>query len=102
MIRTHLPFGLPQQQLVSLARLTASSLKRTRPERNDTSKSQAIDLWLADSYSFSFSADTDDSDMPSFRAMVTNDGNVTWVIPMITKSSCQISVKNFPLDEQVS
>ena len=51
---------------------------------------------------FSFSADTDSSDTPSFRATVTHEGNVIWVIPMITKSSCQINVKNFPLDEQVN
>ncbi|KAJ7390925.1 Neuronal acetylcholine receptor subunit alpha-7 [Desmophyllum pertusum] len=29
------------------------------------------------------------------------DGKVTWVVPMITMSSCQISVENFPLDEQM-
>ena len=33
---------------------------------------------------------------------MTYDGNVTWVVPMTTMSSCQISVENFPFDEQVS
>lgn len=61
---------------------------------------EAADIWTPQIILYN-NADTDDSDMPSFRAMVTNDGNVTWVIPMITKSSCQISVKNFPLDEQM-
>lgn len=47
------------------------------------------------------SADTDESGAHSFKATVTYDGNVTWVVPMVTKSSCQISVENFPLDEQM-
>ena len=32
---------------------------------------------------------------------MTYDGNVTWLVPKVTKSSCQISVEHFPLDEQV-
>ena len=51
---------------------------------------------------FSFSADFDYSDTNPFKAAVTYDGNVTWVVPMITMSSCQINVENFPFDEQVS
>lgn len=51
---------------------------------------------------FLFSADFDDSDSNHFKATVMYDGKVTWVVPMITMSSCQISVEHFPLDEQVS
>lgn len=47
------------------------------------------------------SADFNDSETSSFKATVTYDGNVTWVVPMVTMSSCKINVLNFPLDEQV-
>jgi len=62
---------------------------------------EAGDIWTPTIILYN-SADTDSSDTPSFRATVTHEGNVIWVIPMITKSSCQINVKNFPLDEQVN
>ena len=47
------------------------------------------------------SADFNDSETSSFKATVTYDGNVTWVVPILTMSSCKINVLNFPLDEQV-
>ncbi|RMX61181.1 hypothetical protein pdam_00005625 [Pocillopora damicornis] len=46
-------------------------------------------------------ADFNDSETSSFKATVTYDGNVTWVVPILTMSSCKINVLNFPLDEQV-
>jgi len=58
------------------------------------------DIWTPQIILYN-NADTDDSSLHSFKATVTYDGNVTWVVPMITKSSCQISVENFPLDEQM-
>lgn len=61
---------------------------------------EAGDIWTPQIILYN-SADTDSSDTPSFRATVTHEGIVIWVIPMITKSSCQINVKNFPLDEQM-
>lgn len=46
-------------------------------------------------------ADFNDSETSSFKATVTYDGNVTWVVPILTMSSCKINVLNFPLDEQL-
>lgn len=65
------------------------------------------EIIFANVYHFFFSlslssADFEDSDVSAFKATVMHDGNVTWVVPMISMSSCQINVQNFPLDEQVS
>lgn len=59
-----------------------------------------IDLWTPRIILYN-NADFDDSDTNPFKATVTYDGNVTWVVPMTTMSSCQISVENFPFDEQM-
>ena len=37
---------------------------------------------------------------PETRAIVTSDGDVLWVVPAMTKSSCRIDVTFFPFDEQ--
>ncbi|XP_078348085.1 neuronal acetylcholine receptor subunit alpha-9-like isoform X2 [Oculina patagonica] len=59
-----------------------------------------VDIWTPHIILYN-NADFDDSDTNPFKATVTYDGNVTWVVPMTTMSSCQISVENFPLDEQM-
>ncbi|XP_031564357.1 acetylcholine receptor subunit alpha-1-B-like [Actinia tenebrosa] len=35
------------------------------------------------------------------RALVKHDGNVTWLVATMIKSSCNIDVKHFPFDEQL-
>ena len=35
------------------------------------------------------------------RLVLKYNGNITWVVPAIFKSSCRINVQYFPLDEQV-
>ena len=37
---------------------------------------------------------------PETRAIVKHNGDVLWVIPAMTKSSCRIDVTYFPFDEQ--
>jgi|SRR6218665_285014 len=37
---------------------------------------------------------------PETNAIVSSDGEVLWVIPSMTKSSCKIDVTYFPFDEQ--
>lgn len=58
------------------------------------------DIWTPQIILYNRAA-TDESETESFKATVTYDGNVTWLVPKVTKSSCQISVEHFPLDEQM-
>ena len=40
------------------------------------------------------------SQLTSTNAIVTHQGNVTWLSSAIFKSSCEINVEYFPFDEQ--
>ena len=51
-----------------------------------------------------FSADANyavSRDDGNSRITLSYDGNITWIVPGIFKSSCKINVQYFPLDNQV-
>ena len=59
-------------------------------------------IWRPDVILYN-NADADqhyNSQLTSTNAIVTNEGNVTWLSSAIFKSSCEINVEYFPFDEQ--
>lgn len=61
-------------------------------------------IWRPDIILYN-NADADqhyNSQLTSTNAIVSNEGNVTWLSSAIFKSSCEINVEYFPFDEQES
>ena len=61
-------------------------------------------IWRPDIILYN-NADADqhyNSQLTSTNAILSNEGNVTWLSSAIFKSSCEINVEYFPFDEQES
>ena len=61
-------------------------------------------IWRPDIILYN-NADADqhyNSQLTSTNAIVSNEGNITWLSSAIFKSSCEINVEYFPFDEQES
>uniref|UniRef100_A0A1I8HXS1 Neur_chan_LBD domain-containing protein n=1 Tax=Macrostomum lignano TaxID=282301 RepID=A0A1I8HXS1_9PLAT len=83
-------------------RWTDSYLQWDPEEFGNTSKIwiSASNLWLPDILISNY-ADDDYSEHINTNAIVSSDGTVLWMYPMVTKTYCEFDIELFPFDSQI-